>query len=110
MSRLTKKQKCQRNLARLAEAFGTTVPTLALVANPGCRGLYWSDTKHITLSPRAPLETLCHEFAHHLDYEREGSTAEPPKSLPEVRAFVCPGRSFTSLEYSALDHVDKTWK
>jgi hypothetical protein len=55
------------------------------------RGYYHRDDRLIVLRPRKhDIETIAHEFAHHLDHERGWGWNEPPLSLPEVRRVLAP--------------------
>jgi len=106
---MQKLERCRRNIQRLAEMFNVSAPEFNLVANPGCYGLYWRAHRTpkrpeprnvITMSPRASLEALAHEFAHHLDHETGLGSNEPPASLPKVReAIAGPRYRHTCLEH-----------
>jgi hypothetical protein len=99
--RRTREQRATAVVARLCDIFGCQTPTVLCdpqLLRRGCRGAYYPDGclpdygPLIALAPRKhDQETVIHEFAHHLDRHYGHGSNEPPRSLVEVRAVVCPG-------------------
>jgi hypothetical protein len=106
---MTRKQnKAEAIIAKLASVFNTTVPRIVFgtTGRRGVCGLYFKPEEEKTyytnlartqtkLFPAKPatiivdrsedqLNTLIHEFAHHLEFSRGDKSQEPPQYMSEV--------------------------
>lgn len=116
-----KTKKALAVLTQLADHFGTEVPRIVWgTTRRGASGTYhkpepervfFTDLARtrtkvfpahgpwiaIDPSSRNQLETLAHEYAHHLEHVRGLEHSEPPSTLPEVReALGCPKGHYLS--------------
>jgi hypothetical protein len=142
--RMTKAQKMQRNIDRLAAEFGVpTLPVSIGTAGYMLNGFYQRDKivftcpngpgskpvpSHVAIAPHIVLdhkltnmtimETMAHEFAHHLAHEWGLSCVGDNNHdnlfwivLQQVRKAILPSSDGTAtLEYSTLDRIHASWK
>ena len=133
MARITKEDKARRNVNRLANIFGVAPPEVSVgTAGRATNGLYrreqvWeSRGEDVLVSARilldrnltksTILETTAHEFAHHLLTVWQINLPSAHcytfwSVLACVRGVIYGTNEecYTTLEYSALDRVHKSW-
>lgn len=116
--RITKETRFRLNLERLATHYGIASPGFRF-GDPGwgCRGCYHPGWTLIILRRESPLETLIHEFAHHLLYATGRHNPdnchdkEFENTLKDLRVYVA-GEECRHLTFEGmnLDRVPTDWR